>query len=90
MRLNPFFKLWEIGEEYMVVCNSNGDVNLSNVYNLNETAAFLWKRIGDKEFSDFDLVEWLLEEYDVEEEIVRKDIKTMIEEWGRNNFIIKD
>lgn len=88
MKLNPLLRLWEVGDEYMIVNNSKENVNLSNVFNLNETAAYLWKKVSDKDFTKGDLVEYLLEEYDVDRDTAERDIEIMLEEWKNNNFII--
>jgi len=34
---------------------------------MNESSAYLWKKIQDKEFSEDDLVKLLIEEYEVDE-----------------------
>ena len=39
--------LRRIGNQYMIVEACAGNVNMSNVYSLNRTAAWLWEQIAE-------------------------------------------
>ena len=88
MRLNSKFKLWKIRDEYVIVNNSSSDINLTEVFTLNEPSAFLWNKISGKSFDKKDLVDYLCAEYDVKREIAEKDIDNFILQMKKLNFIV--
>ena len=48
---------------------------------MNESSAYLWKEIQDKEFTAEDLAELLLQEYEVETDIAQKDSQLLVKQW---------
>ena len=44
MKLNPSLQLRRIGSKWMIVKAVDGEVNMTDVISLNETAARLWER----------------------------------------------
>ncbi|WP_156305392.1 PqqD family protein [Sphingobacterium endophyticum] len=63
MRLRGDLTLRKIGNEYMIVEPGKDMVDLSKVYSLNKTAAFLWNELQGRDFSEDDVAEILIEEY---------------------------
>ena len=43
MKLQPNLQLRKIGNKYMIVSTASGNVNMTDVFTLNETAARLWQ-----------------------------------------------
>ena len=68
MTLNKDLVLREVGGEYMIVNPFSDTVDMTKVYSLNETAAWLWQQMEGKEFTVADMVMVLQEEYEVDEE----------------------
>ena len=54
---------------------------------MNESSAYLWKNIQDKEFTAETLADLLLEEYDVEYEQALADCNTLIKQWAEAGII---
>ena len=52
-------RLRKIGSRYMIVEACNGNVNMTDVFSLNETAARLWQRINEGKFTPEELAGWL-------------------------------
>ena len=48
---------------------------------MNESAAYLWEKIQNREFTMDDLVDLLMEEYDVDASTARKDVEVLIQRW---------
>jgi len=67
-----------VAGNYIVVAVGSAVKEFNGVINLNETGAFLWKRLQDGAEEE-DLVQALLNEYDVEEELARKDVRSFID-----------
>lgn len=74
----------------MIVDANDGKVNLSDVYCMNETAAMIWKRMCEGEYSIKELAEWLCGEYDVDMDMAVKDIKVQVEEWKKFGLLVDD
>lgn len=78
MKINNGFILREVADSYVVVAVGDKLREFNSIINLNETGAFLW-RILEKETTEQELIEKLLEEYDVDRETAEKDIKDFIQ-----------
>lgn len=83
MKLKDNLKLRKIGNKYMIVDASIANVNMVDVYTMNETAALLWKEFETKEFMPDDMADFLQQEYEVTLEQAQKDIENLLEEWIR-------
>ncbi len=65
--------LRHLGDEYVIIDPEQDMVDMSKVYTLNETAAFLWKELQGKEFNVETVTEVLLNYYNVEYAVAEKD-----------------
>lgn len=80
MKLKSGLQLRKIGKQYMIV-DIDSEVNLTNVFTLNETAARIWELAAGRIFTPEELASTLCEEYDVDAETALKDVRKQIEEW---------
>lgn len=87
MKLKENLQLRKVGRQYMIVDARSENVNMSKVFTLNETAAFLWQKISEKEWTVDELAGWLCEEYEVDRETGCKDIERQLEEWKNFGLI---
>lgn len=78
MRLRDDLTLRQIGNDYIVVDPSQDMVDMSKVYTLNETAAWLWKELKGQDFSSQTMVDLLKERYDVTDEQVFTDVQNLV------------
>lgn len=81
VRPKKSLQLRKIQNQYMIVEASAGNVNMSNVYSLNKTAADLWEVINTQERTVEELVEWLCLNYAVEKDVAQMDIERQLAEW---------
>ena len=80
MKIKKGFELQVVCGEYLVVAAGEENVNFSKIISLNESAAYLWNNLVDKEaFTIDDMTALLLNEYDVEESIAREDCELIAE-----------
>lgn len=77
MKIKENFLLRKISDVYVVVPVGSAVVDFSGLVNLNESGALLFEKL-QKGAEEQDLVEALLEEYDVSEEIACADVKKFI------------
>lgn len=62
----------------MVVATGKAAEQFLGMMNLNKTGAFFWKLL-EKGATEEELVEKALEQYEVSEEVVRRDVKGFLE-----------
>lgn len=74
-------RLRKIGSRYMIVEACNENVNMTDVFSLNETAARLWQRINEGKFTPEELAGWLCGEYDTDKDTALTDVQRQLEEW---------
>lgn len=90
MKLNHAFILNEVADEFMVINTQDHTASLSKIYSLNRSAAWLWKRIGEEEFSEEVLVDWLCEEYVLDREVARKDVHNLLTLWIKCGLVLTE
>ena len=77
-------KLRKMGSRFMIVNPSSSVINLTDVYTLNESAAFLLSKCLECEsFETADLASWLIEEYGIDAELANSDAAATADEWLR-------
>lgn len=74
-------QLRKVGKHYMIVEVCKENVNITNVFSLNKTAAALWQRINNGMYTAEELAEWLCGEFRVDRETAMKDIRRQLDEW---------
>ena len=80
-------QLRKLGNSYMIVEVSAENVNMSNVYTLNKTAADMWQLITEGERTAADLAGWLCSKYDVEPATAQADVEQQLTEWREFGLI---
>ena len=81
MKIKEGFILRQICGEYVVVGEGLAQVNFNKMLSLNESAAYLWKSVSGKEFTEEDLVQLLLDQYEVSREVAQKDVEKLVAIW---------
>ena len=79
MKVEKEFVLREIAGDYIIIPTGKTVLDFNGLITVNEVGVSLWKMLQN-EMSFEDLVQGILEEYDVEENIASTDI---------DNFLIK-
>ena len=87
MKIKEGFILREIAGSYIVVAVGDAVKTFNGVINLNQTGAMLWKELANGGDEDA-LVKALLSEYDVDEEIAKKDVQAFIAKLKGANLLI--
>ena len=73
--------LRKIKSQYMIVDACAENMNISNVYSLNECAAEMWQQICSRDYTAEELAQWLCSHYDVDYDIALQDVEQQISEW---------
>ena len=79
MLINQDFTIQKVGGSYLAVPVEETSKHFHGMIRLNETGAFLWKLMAEKDCTEAELVDALLAEYEVEREIAEKDVHAVVE-----------
>ena len=81
MKTKPGFNLRDVCGEKIIVAEGKENIDFSNIISMNESSAYLWEQIVDKEFTAEDLARLLTEEYEVDEETAYADAQALAKQW---------
>lgn len=87
MKAKPGFNLREVCGENIIVAEGKENIDFSNIISMNESSAYLWKMIQEKEFTPETLQQLLLEEYEVDEETALADAKAVAQQWIKAGIV---
>lgn len=87
MKLRNDLTLRKIGSEYLIVEPGKGKTDLTNVYSLNWTAAWLWDELQGKDFTVEDVANILIEEYKVDPRTAYIDGDKILTSFRSQNLI---
>ena len=80
-------QLRKIKDQHMIVEACNGNMNMSNVYSLNHTAARLWEQLERDSYTVQELAEWFCNVYDIDFATALNDVKKQLAEWEAYELI---
>lgn len=81
-------KLRSVGEQYLIVDNSTAAINLTRVFEMNDTAAWIWKRLEEEDnCTPRQLIAYVTESFNVDETVAAMDVLKQIRFWNDNEMI---
>lgn len=81
MKIKKGFVLRQMCGENIVTAEGLEHINFNKLISLNSTAAFLWEKVCDKEFTEEDLAKFLVEEYKIDWVLALNDSKSLCQAW---------
>lgn len=82
MKAKTGFNLRTVCGENIIVAEGKENIDFSNIISMNESSAYLWKNIQEKEsFTTDDLTQLLFDEYDVDMETAKADAAQLANQW---------
>ena len=87
MKINEGFELRKVCDEYVIVAYGRKNIDFSKVISLNESAAFMWNAVADKEFACQELADLLCKEYDVDAQTALQDVTQMVASWNELGLV---
>lgn len=85
MKIKDGLMLYEVAGSYVVVPAGDEALDFNGMVTLNETGAFLWKRLAQG-CDQAQLVESLLDEYEVSPEQAQKSVEDFVAKIQENGF----
>ncbi len=87
MRTKKGFVLRSLGKEFILVAEGLEAVDANQLISMNESAAFLWKAVQDKDFDAETLIDLLMEEYGIERNVAEADVAPLLQTWQSAGLI---
>lgn len=81
MRIKKDFTIQKVGDSYIAVAVGETSKTFHGMIRLNETGAFLWKKLSEADLSLDELVDAMLAEYEVDRETVMRDAGMLTEKF---------
>lgn len=78
MRINKEFVLREIAGDYIIIPTGATVLEFNGLITVNEVGVTIWNMLQEEVTMD-ELVQGVLAEYEVEEEVARKDIQEFLD-----------
>lgn len=89
MKLRADLVLRTIGSDHMIVDPGQEMVDLSTVYTLNDSAAWLWEQLKGIDFTKTSIVTLLCQQYDVTEQQALADAEVLIKDFEKQGLLEK-
>lgn len=86
MKVRSGFMLREIAGQAVVVPLGERVVEFNGIITLSESGAFIWRKL-ENEVSEKELVEYLINEYDIDIETARNDMEDFLNSMRQKNLI---
>lgn len=87
MKIRKGFKLKNISGQQTIVADRRIIKNFSNVIVLNETAVFLWELISERNVTKQEMLELLLERFDISTVLALGNIDVFVKTMKENEII---
>jgi len=87
MQINRDFTIQKVGTSWVAVPVGETSKHFHGMVRLNETGAFLWEQMAEKDCTEEELVEALLGEYDVSREVAARDVHRVVELLRENRIL---
>ena len=76
------FRMRKLGLEYIITAEGVELINFNKMIALNESAAYLWESVQEKEeFTVETLADLLVEQYGIDKELALKDSAAVAQKW---------
>ena len=90
MKLKEDLVLRHVGDDHIIVDPGQEMVDLSKVFTLNDSAAWLWEKLAGQSFTSETVVELLSEAYNIPHTQAAGDAQRLIENFEKNGLLNKD
>ena len=87
MKINPDFTIQKVGSAYVAVPVGEASKTFHGMLQLNETAAFLWNLMSERNCTEDELVSALLGEYDIDPATAAADVHRIVEQLSQSGIL---
>lgn len=79
MRLKENIAIRKIGDEYIMVSENGSTLDYTRVISLNDSAAFLINKVNGNTFTKEDLMNFLIEKYEISKQTAETDVQKLLD-----------
>lgn len=87
MQIKKDFTIQKVGGSYIAVAVGETSKTFHGMVRLNETGAFLWKKMAEADVTVDELVEALLAEYEVDRETATRDVENLVNQFRESGIL---
>ena len=87
MQIKKDFTIQKVGNSYMAVAVGEPSKTFHGMVRLNETGAFLWKKMSEGDVTVDELVDALLSEYEVDRETAAHDVEQLVAQFRESGIL---
>ncbi len=87
MQIKSDFTIQKVGSSYIAVAVGETSKTFHAMIKLNETGAFLWNKLAERDLTEEELTAALLAEYDVDAEVAARDVHKIVESLAANGIL---
>ncbi len=87
MRIKKDFTIQKVGGSWIAVAVGETSKTFHGMVRLNETGAFLWKKMTDADRTVDELVDALLAEYEVDRETATRDVENLVNQFRESGIL---
>ena len=81
MKIKEGFELRNVCGENIIIAHGVENIDFTKVITLNESAALIWRHVEGKDFTEEDMVQLLLDEYEVDAPQAQADVQQLLNSW---------
>ena len=85
MSISKNFILKEVAGEFMIIPVSNGNVDFSKVFDINDSGAFIYKALEEGKTKE-EIITLMCAEYDAPKEVIEADFDEFVSELIRRGI----
>ena len=87
MRIKKAFTIQKVGGSWIAVAVGETSKTFHGMVRLNETGAFLWKKMTEADRTVDELVDALLAEYEVDRETATRDVENLVNQFRESGIL---
>ena len=76
-----------MGNDYIIIDPGQDMVDMTKVFSLNESAAWLWQQLVHGDFTEESATDFLLGRYDVSREKALEDVRSLVDLLKREHLL---
>ncbi len=87
MKIKSGFSLRNVCGENVIIAEGLENLDFSKMIHLNESAAYLWEKVQNKDFTAEELASLLQEEYEVDAATALHDATALLDAWVKDGVV---
>ena len=87
MRLKDDLLHLNVGRDHFVIDTDTGSLDATDLYAMNEAAAYIWEHFTGRDFTTEEMAAQLAEAYDVTPEQALADVRQLLSLWDEYGLI---